>query len=1154
MKLKKMIFVILIYSLFGFTGCNHPQSNGDLLSTKDSQNTEITSLSSDSDESAILTSIEEELSISFSSFRPDYLYNSSAQMPDLSKIDLIWNGDGYTSVIGHPGSIPGSYPVYVSSLNTGSAVIAKSKGDGSFEVEIVAPPASWISVKYDSTENNYFLNREILSDTHTGNVSGALGAIKMVPFEPPKGEGENFVISGTKYPGYLDFTISGTMTGDFRAGGNLLLEGFVDIYPSPEGQKLLEGQIIEFPINLAPIFNQQGKPRIDGYLFMSTILTPTGFPVELFDRYSHNEPLSDGLLVTDELQLDSDEIKLTAPFQLKMSLPSTLPDGLYILWLDTDSISKGDQDINPEPIIESIGGYRALINPVINKGYEPFPPFVIGEPEQPHIVWTLLTDVPDYEGNRGTVAVEDKKDFGLNNHILLQSNNYIIPHISKETGEPITYRLEPYLPMLSQTKDVLMNPPYIAFNFPSGEISVKVTRPDGSIDDLGTSVITTAYHRTPITNSGHLIDAGCSYLGDVLQLSSGTDQFDYQFPDYGEYSVEMRGYIEDVYGNIYDGGGTYSVFIAEPLDLEPATLPMTPFEVGDILNPSLTVLPGVPADVEMSVQLFIESNPENIVDYKVNGKANRFGFFASDLYLPPIEMSGPGEFSVETTAKYLDQNGVLWMGSSRWGQVVATPGNPIIAHGNRGRFHDEPWEAKMWVDYPYIQGEMDGNNFNLPYATGDILWQTTGIDEDKAQFNITIQDNEGLVQSIIKNTNGYGCRDEYIPMQELPLQTIANRNIPAAQVPEEISIFGYYYAGAERSGERIHELVATDRLQLNEWGFNSTYSIKQGVGVDGDLPNDFKFLYGGAVFRDIRRELNLYGIYASLWVGLPEDDERGARVYPPFQGANGGPSGGPIMNIGDEEIDSFVVPLAVRPGTILEVGDTFSFSTQLAPTLPGQVDVTITGPNEFSRKISGRANAIGYFYDPNQNFILDSPGIYQVSVTATFDTPTSVGPMIEPYPTGTVLGAIDNGFDIFVVSPESEVLLTVNQQESIFRGTGEMPLYVELPNGVSGETGQYTIAMPGFLLEAGDLAFAEGFAKILYDPERLAKTFLNIDTNLGRGLPCDSDYDCSRPDWNGVETSRDLVDTVWVSVVAQDDDGIFHARKFTLQGMDVYDH
>ncbi|TMA35805.1 MAG: hypothetical protein E6J79_14350 [Deltaproteobacteria bacterium] len=117
-----------------------------------------------------------------------------------------------------------------------------------------------------------------------------------------------------------------------------------------------------------------------------------------------------------------------------------------------------------------------------------------------------------------------------------------------------------------------------------------------------------------------------------------------------------------------------------------------------------------------------------------------------------------------------------------------------------------------------------------------------------------------------------------------------------------------------------------------------------------------------------------YGIYASLWMHLPDDESGETYVFPPFEGANGGPFDGPLLTLQGQAIDGFVVPLAVRPGTILEVGDTFSFAAELAPTLPAAVSVVVTGPE--GHTVTGRANPVGYFYDPAQDFTVNTPGVY----------------------------------------------------------------------------------------------------------------------------------------------------------------------------------
>ena len=213
--------------------------------------------------------------------------------------------------------------------------------------------------------------------------------------------------------------------------------------------------------------------------------------------------------------------------------------------------------------------------------------------------------MPSADGSRGTVAAEDIGDFQIASRIATQSHAYVIPRVSRQGGDPISYRLEPYLPMVAQGDRHLPNVPTVAFKPPSGSLSVRVIRPAGKVDQLGPATFADLHTRTPATSTGIALDDGGGNLADVIQLSTSSGLFDYQFPDYGEYTIEMVGAVEDIYGNTYEGGGTYKLYLAEQLDLEPATLPMTPFQVGDVLNPGVTILPGVPAEVEVKVTLMV---------------------------------------------------------------------------------------------------------------------------------------------------------------------------------------------------------------------------------------------------------------------------------------------------------------------------------------------------------------------------------------------------------------------------------------------------------------------------------------------------------------------------------------------------------------------
>ncbi|MBC8422441.1 MAG: hypothetical protein H8E01_00260, partial [Chloroflexi bacterium] len=262
--------------------------------------------------------------------------------------------------------------------------------------------------------------------------------------------------------------------------------------------------------------------------------------------------------------------------------------------------------------------------------------------------------------------------------------------------------------------------------------------------------------------------------------------------------------------------------------------------------------------------------------------------------------------------------------------------------------------------------------------------------------------------------------------------------------------------------------------------------------------NDFKWHFGGVVLRDLVEDWNQYAIYGSFWVNLPSDDPVGSRVMPPFQGAAGGPSGGPIFTVKGEEIDLFIEPTGVKPGAVLEVGDTFAFAGQVAPTLASRVDVVVTSPGQVAHEVHGRANKIGYFYDPSGDFTVDEAGVWTVDVTVTHDGMTSAGPVDPPYPTGGVLGAESGRYEFYVVDP-AEPRATVNAPVpgwlQMYRDWDVTPINitVPVPQDWADAVLRYVITMPGWVLQTGELTSPGKAFSITYDPETLQDTFPNID-------------------------------------------------------------
>ena len=253
---------------------------------------------------------------------------------------------------------------------------------------------------------------------------------------------------------------------------------------------------------------------------------------------------------------------------------------------------------------------------------------------------------------------------------------------------------------------------------------------------------------------------------------------------------------------------------------------------------------------------------------------------------------------------------------------------------------------------------------------------------------------------------------------------------------------------------------------------------------------------------------------------------------PPFQGASGGPTGGPLLTLLGKEVDIFFHPMGVRPGSILEVGDTAAFSGQIAPTLPSEVSIRVTTPLNETKIIEGTANKIGYFYEPNTNFLITEPGTYDVDITVTHKGMTSSGFVEPPYPVGGILSEDVHSYQFYTVTREStEAELAA-------------PLPLELPDSTAlnfsfksiatsnDQRMHQTTVMPGYVLsqtESKSLSYS-------YNAKELNLNFPNLDVDLN-----------NRP--------RSNVDTITYSFLletqVQKGQPKYEAQQIVLQGDEI---
>ncbi len=591
------------------------------------------------------------------------------------------------------------------------------------------------------------------------------------------------------------------------------------------------------------------------------------------------------------------------------------------------------------------------------------------------------------------------------------------------------------------------------------------------------------------------------------------------------------------------------MWAAETLDVETASLPATPFQAGDQLPAVVSVYPGVPADIQMSFELHPIDGSAVATD-SVSGTANRFGYF--DGAGKAFGLTEAGEYLVSLRASYTDDEGRLWIGARRWGSGVASASPAVIAHGRRGIEGSKDPEQRAWFSRLAIDEPTGGSHVNYPYHSGDIFWATDG---DALELRSSIQDPDGQIADLLQEREGQSRGTAGVEalrvIGEIPLMLSTSNGLDPTIAPDAIDQWAYGYITAARPGVRVRETVGTEGTNNSYWRFNDQYLAQRGMGLEGDLPNDIKWLFGAAVFKRLDLGIGEVAIYGSLWVEIDDDDPVGSRVFPPFQGAAGGPSGGPIMTLKGQEIDLFLMPTAVRPGTVLEAGDRFVFAGQVGPTLASKVTVRVTSPGGQVRTISGQANSIGYFSDPAGDFVVDEPGVWTVDVEVLHDGMTSAGPVEPPYPTGGVLGSADGRFRVYVV-PRAAARIDFGLPDVglyALEFDGHLPralhFFPRIPEGWSDVDGVYTISMPGFILEEGTLEPGEEVLEVVYDPVRLQEEFENIDIRDRGGLE------------RGGGFEPGLSDEVFISVFLSGTDAsgqpVHAAKVITLVGEDIYD-
>ncbi len=411
----------------------------------------------------------------------------------------------------------------------------------------------------------------------------------------------------------------------------------------------------------------------------------------------------------------------------------------------------------------------------------------------------------------------------------------------------LAYNLEPQFPT-----DTIYERNNIPWDYTKGELSIQITAPDGKTTDLGTA----------------------PFVGKQGQwLTTKNAKFtQWKPPMYGQYTVKATGWTQDIWGNKYEGGGTYKFWIAKRITLATATFQGQAYPVGNRYGRDIGFSPAVPADVEITATLFVNSDPKNPRTISYTGKASSGGMFTAAQGLKPLNFDAPGEYSALVLAKYTDPEGHLWVESMRHAGVVYPTDTPIVAHGKKvpvaGKLQDRGETNFEGYNTLSTGGEQKLDHINFPYNAGDVLLIA-------AEYQGANKIEPVLSWDYKTNPMGYDPNIQGIGLTNVKIQT-SNGYSPHL-FPEYITDWMYYYAAGARPGMMGRFLIADDGTRAPYWPTtNTNFGGQINASNNGDAPGDIYRLIGGVVVRK-QNQAPLYAGYMSTAFIIPKGLEQQSR-------------------------------------------------------------------------------------------------------------------------------------------------------------------------------------------------------------------------------------------------------------------------------------
>jgi hypothetical protein len=804
-------------------------------------------------------------------------------------------------------------------------------------------------------------------------------------------------------------------------------------------------------------FDPDGNQHVPWDEQVSTLLTPSGLPIEgggsaavsRLNGYTQTTPV-DVMIEAPiaDFGLDSSQW-LSGSILSSFELPADLPPGIYRLRFDFGfksgskrlSFNGENMGIRPKDLNSISCAYSP---PIVASGPHVNGTWINGFGIQRRSYWVLLRDY-NSNGYRGVVAREDEKKVAISPRNLIH-DEIILPKFDSKRN-PIAYSLEPNFLL-----DNVNSQRNIPWRYNSGEWSVKITYPNGTIRNLGTAKFT-ARKGTGAT-------------------TGNTSFTSWKPPVYGNYTVEAKGWIEDIWGNRYEGGGNYSFWIAERLTLATATFQGQAYNVGNRYGRDIAFNPPVPADVTIRASLYANSDPNNVTTVVSTGKATAGGVFTAAQGMKALPLSTPGEYFATIVATYWDSQGTLWVCAMRHAGVVYPLDSPIEAHGKKinlpgGKIADRGEQG--WEGFIAENGTSYLDHINFPYNAYDVLL----IASDGNATNKI----EPVLTYYVKGSNAsYDTALQTIGRSNIRIKT--SNGLSPEMFPEFITDMQYYYGSAPRPGFNSRFIVSHDNIRAPYWPTSpNSFGGEIGASANGDLPGDIYRFLGGVVLRN-KGQAPLYAGYQASGFILPKG-EKNNRVIGPCDEDLPSPDGEPAR--------FFLV--SVRPGMVYQVGNTFGAVLQIDPVVPCDVRFTLIAPDGSTRVATGKGDQYGYFV-ATEKWPLDQAGVWTYTVNATYNGYS-----------GKVPGLPESGGWIFILENEtvSGSGMTLSMAEvQTFSPTAGLNV-----TGLTTASRVYCAAIiPGAVLEQVIVPVENGEFRYEFDPQRMADKLITYDIiNIVNGKP-----------------------------------------------------